>query len=59
MNMDGNTILVNEAEYVRLLEDSMFLDALEQVGVADCQVYEEAQQLMADWVVEEELTNHG
>jgi len=52
-----DSVLVNKNEYERLLEDSMFLDALEQVGVADTDIYVEAQELMAEWAVQQELNN--
>ncbi len=55
--MSEDSVLVNKNEYERLLEDSMFLDALEQVGVADTDIYVEAQELMVEWVVEQELNN--
>ena len=52
-----NTVLIDQDYLRELLESDDLLAALYQMGVEDWPGYEEAQQLMADEAVEQELNN--
>ena len=54
MNSD-NTVLVDKDYLRELIDSDSLLASLYEVGVEDWEGYEEAQQLLADEAIEQEL----